>query len=445
MKLKKESRGWQRKIAVTMAAPNPRIRMAGLCRDCLADVPREGALCPACNGTRIVVHPELDVLAIAHVDCDAFYAAVETRDDPSLKGKPLIIGGGRRGVVLTASYEARRFGVKSAMPMFQALKLCPHATIVSPTMSKYAAVAREIRAMLLNLTPLVEPLSLDEAYLDLAGTARLHGMAPAKTMMALAARIEQQLGITVSIGLSHNKFLAKLASELDKPRGFAVIGRAEAKEFLRERPIGIVRGVGPVLEKRLAKDGVTRIGQIQDMSARALADRYGEIGLWLHRLAHGEDNRAVDPGGEAKSVSAETTFERDIVKLAELERVLWDQAERVSARAKAAGIGGRTVTLKLKTASFRIKTRSESLDAPTQLSDVIFRVGRALLRGEATGTAFRLLGIGLSQIRPSAECDPPDLLDANAGRRAAAEHAMDQVRAKYGKESLRKGRSLRDG
>ena len=419
--------------------------MAGLCRDCFADVPHGEALCQACMGGRIVVHPELHELSIAHLDCDAFYAGVETRDDPSLKGKPLIVGGGQRGVVLTASYEARKFGVKSAMPMFQALKLCPHATIVRPTMSKYAAVAREIRDMLLSLTPLVEPLSLDEAYLDLSGTARLHGMAPAKTMLALAKRIEQTIGITISIGLSHNKFLAKLASELEKPRGFAVIGRAEAKEFLRWRSIAIVRGVGPVLEKRLSKDGLVRIGQLQDMSARSLADRYGETGLWLHRLANGEDFRAVEPDGEAKSVSAETTFERDIVRLAELERVLWDQAERVSQRAKAAGIGGRTLTLKLKTASFRIKTRSERLDAPTQLSDVIFRVGRTLLKVEATGTPYRLLGVGLSQIRPSVECDPPDLLDRNAGRRAAAEHAMDRVRAKFGKEALRKGRSLRDG
>ena len=419
--------------------------MAAICRDCLADVPEGEAVCAACKSARVAVHAELNALSIAHLDCDAFYAGVETRDDPSLKGKPLIIGGGKRGVVLTASYEARKFGVKSAMPMFQALKLCPHATIVRPTMSKYAQVAREIRKLLRDLTPLVEPLSLDEAYLDLSGTERLHGMAPAKTMLAVAKRIEQEIGITVSIGLSHNKFLAKLASELDKPRGFAVIGRAETQDFLRARAIGVIRGVGPKLEKRLAGDGITRISQIQDMSARILADRYGETGLWLHRLAHGEDHRAVEPDGEAKSVSAETTFEHDIARLAELERILWDQAERVSARAKAAGIGGRTVTLKLKTASFRIKTRSESLEAPTQLSDVIFRVGRALLKGEATGTPYRLLGVGLSQIRPSEECDPEDLLDRAAGRRAAAEHAMDRVRAKFGQEAVRKGRSLRPG
>jgi DNA polymerase-4 len=416
--------------------------MEGLCRDCFAEVPRESTRCPTCHGVRILAHPELDTLTIAHLDCDAFYAAVETRDDPSLKGKALIIGGGKRGVVLTASYEARKFGAKSAMPMFQALKLCPQAIIVRPTMKKYAAVAREIRAMLLSLTPLVEPLSLDEAYLDLSGTERLHGMAPVQTMAALAKRIEERIGITVSIGLSYNKFLAKIASELEKPRGFAVIGRVEARDFLRRRSIAILRGVGPVLENRLARDGLERIGQLQDMSPRSLADRYGETGLWLHRLANGEDRRAVDPGGESKSVSAETTFERDITKLAELERVLWDQAERVSARAKAAGIGGRTVVLKLKTASFRMKTRSESLDAPTQLSDVIFRVGRALLKLEATGTSYRLLGVGLSQLRPESECDPPDLLDRTASRRAAAERAIDSVRAKFGSGAARKGRSL---
>jgi DNA polymerase-4 len=446
MKLGKESRerGLPRKIAATMRTSNFRIRMTGICRDCLADVPQGDGLCAACGSARIVRHEELATLAIAHLDCDAFYAAVETRDDPSLKGKPLIIGGGKRGVVLTASYEARKFGVKSAMPMFQALKLCPHATIVRPTMSKYADVAREIRKLLRDLTPLVEPLSLDEAYLDLSGTERLHGMAPAKTMLRVAKRIEEEIGITVSIGLSHNKFLAKLASELEKPRGFAVIGEAETREFLRGNPIAIMRGVGPVLQKRLGADGITGIAQLQDMSARHLAERYGDTGLWLSRLAHGEDARAVEADGEAKSVSAETTFEHDIARFAELERILWDQAERVSARAKAAGIGGRTVTLKLKTASFRIKTRSESLESPTQLSDVIFRVGRALLKGEATGTPYRLLGVGLSQIRPQAECDPEDLLDRAAGRRAAAEHAMDRVRAKFGEAAVKKGRSLRE-
>jgi len=420
------------------------IGMSAFCRDCMADVPPQSTRCRACDGVRIVSHPELDTLSLAHLDCDAFYAAVEKRDNPALAGKPLIVGGGgQRGVVATACYMARKFGVKSAMPMFQARKLCPQAVVIRPDMRKYATVARDIRALLLGLTPLVEPLSLDEAYLDLSGTARLHGMAPAKTMAALMRRMEEKIGITVSVGLSYNKFLAKLASDLEKPRGFAVIGRAEAKDFLRDRPIAMIRGVGPVLQGRLAKDGFVRIGQLQDADVRSLATRYGETGLWLHRLASGEDHRAVEPETDAKSLSAETTFERDIANFGELERILWDQAERVSARAKMAGIGGRTVTLKLKTAAFQIKTRSASLEDPTQLSDVIFRVGRDLLARETTGTRYRLLGIGLSQIRPAAECDPPDLLNQRAMRRAAAERAMDSVRAKFGKEAVRKGRSVR--
>lgn len=419
--------------------------MGAFCRDCLAEVADEDVRCPRCSGARMLAHPELSELSIAHVDCDAFYAAVEVRDDPSLACKAVIVGGGgQRGVVTTASYEARKFGVKSAMPMFQARKLCPHAIVVPPRMAKYAAVAREIRKLLTALTPIVEPLSLDEAYLDLSGTARLHGMAPAKTMAALANRIEAEIGITVSVGLSCNKFLAKLASDLKKPRGFAVIGRAEAKEFLRDKSVSVIRGVGPVLEKRLSKDGITRIGQLQAASARMLADRYGETGLWLHRLANGEDSRRVEPDGEAKSLSAETTFERDIATFDALERILWDQAERVSARAKASELGGRTVTLKLKTAAFRIVTRSQSLEAPTQLSDVIFRVSRTLLEREATGIPYRLLGVGLSQIHPASECDPPDFLDSSAGRRAAAERAIDSVRAKFGRDSVLKGRSFRE-
>ena len=416
--------------------------LSALCRDCLASIPSASNACTSCGSGRFVEHGELDELAIAHLDCDAFYASIETRDDPSLAGKPLIVGwAGQRGVVTTASYEARKYGVKSAMPMFQARRLCPHAIIVTPHMKKYARVAGQIRDMMLALTPQVEPLSLDEAYLDLSGTTRLHGMSPAKTMAQLMQHIEKEIGITVSVGLSYNKFLAKLASDLDKPRGFTVIGRGEAKHFLREKPVGVIRGVGPVLQARLVKDGYSRIAQLQDASARSLADRYGETGLWLHRLAQGEDSRAVDPEGEAKSLSAETTFEHDISDFTELERILWDQSERVSARAKTSGLGGRTVTLKLKTAAFQIKTRSASLEEPTQLSDVIFRVGRKLLAPEAKGARYRLLGIGLSQIRPASECDPPDLIDLGAGRRAAAERAVDSVRAKFGQSALRKGRS----
>ena len=418
--------------------------MAAFCRDCLADVASDAVSCPACAASRIIAHAELDELSIAHVDCDAFYAAVEKRDNPALQEKAVIVGGSsRRGVVLTCCYNARKFGVRSAMPMYQAMQLCPHATVVPPDMDKYASVAREVRTLLKTLTPIVEPVSLDEAYLDLSGTERLHGRTPAKTLAKAAAEIERTLGITVSVGLSHNKFLAKLASDLQKPRGFAIIGRAETRQFLHDKPVWMIRGVGPVLQKRLAADGITHIGQLQDIGETPLAARYGDTGRWLHHLAMGEDERHVESDGESKSVSSETTFEFDIAGRDELERILWEQCEHLSARVKAAGVGGRTVVLKLKTAAFRIRTRSVTLDDPTQLSDVLFRVGRALLVREADGTSFRLLGIGLSKIEPASKCDPPNLLDERASRRAATERAIDTVRAKFGDDAVRLGRSLK--
>jgi DNA polymerase-4 len=415
--------------------------MLAFCRDCLLDLDPGARGCSSCRSERVVAHVELDKLAIAHLDCDAFYAAIEKRDDPSLNDKAVIVGGrSRRGVVLTCCYNARKFGVRSAMPMFQAMKLCPHATVVPPDMDKYASVAREVRALLKARTPLVEPVSLDEAYLDLSGTERLHGMPPAKTMAKLSTEIERTIGITVSVGLSFNKFLAKLASDLKKPRGFAVIGRAEAVSFLADKPVGMIRGVGPVLSQRLAQDGITRIGQLQTDAAR-LKLLYGDTGEWLHRLALGEGDNKVEADGESKSVSSETTFENDIADFAELERILWDLCERLSARVKASEMGGRTVTLKLKTSGFKIVTRSASFDEPTQLSDTIFRVGRALLKREATGTKYRLLGIGLSHIVPAADCDPPNPLDERATRRAAVERAMDRVRAQFGEDAVKKGRS----
>ncbi|HWM62236.1 MAG TPA: DNA polymerase IV [Rhizomicrobium sp.] len=412
------------------------------CRECLSDA-KADAPCPNCGSTRVVAHPELETLAIAHLDCDAFYAAIEKRDDPSLKDKPLIVGGETRGVVSTCCYIARTFGVRSAMPMFQAKKLCPQAVIVKPRHSHYSQVARQIRTMMEELTPLVEPLSLDEAYLDLSGTQRIHHRSPARTMAALAARIEREIAITVSIGLSGNKFLAKLASELDKPRGFAVIGLAEAKSFLRDKKIGLMRGAGKVMQARLERDGITTIGQLQDADPKQLANRYGATGLWLHRMANAQDSRRVDPGGEMKTISSETTFNSDLSRLADLESVLWRQAERVSYRAKQYGLGGRTVVLKLKTADFRLKTRSASLEAPTQLADRIFRLAQAALKREADGTRFRLLGVGLSNLAPAAEADPGSLIDPQSDKRAAAERAMDKIRAKFGGEAVGKGRAFK--
>jgi DNA polymerase-4 len=350
-----------------------------------------------------------------------------------------MVGGETRGVVSTACYIARTYGVRSAMPMFQAKKLCPHAVILKPRHAHYSQVARQIRAMMEELTPLVEPLSLDEAYLDLSGTEPIHHKSPAKTMAALAARIERDIQITVSIGLSGNKFLAKLASELDKPRGFAVIGMAEAKSFLRDKKVGIMRGAGKVLQTRLERDGIVTIGQLQDADPKDLASRYGATGLWL--ASHGQcpGFASVDPEGEMKSISSETTFEKDLSSYTALESILWRQAERVSARAKKQGLGGRTVVLKLKTADFRLRTRSTSLEAPTQLADRIFRAAQAALKREATGTRFRLLGVGISNLAPAQSADPASLIDPAADKRAAAERAMDKIRAKFGGEAVGTG------
>jgi DNA polymerase IV len=406
------------------------------CRDCLADV-RTGALrCAGCGSPRLLRHDELGKLAIAHVDCDAFYATIEKRDDPSLAAEPVIVGGGRRGVVAAACYVARTFGVKSAMPMFEALRLCPHAKVIRPNMEKYATVGRDVRRMMLKLTPLVEPLSIDEAFLDLAGTDRLHRMTPAKVLARFAREVEKTLGITVSIGLSGNKFLAKIASDLDKPRGFAVLGLAEAPAFLAEKPVSFIFGVGKASASRYARDGFHRIVDLQRTSEAELARRYGEEGRRLARLSRGIDQRQVSADRETKSVSSETTFERDIADFRELERILWAQTEEVSARLKAKALAGATVTLKLKTADFVIRTRARSFATPTQLAGRIFAAARDLLRREADGTKYRLLGVGLSALIAAERADPADLVD---GRAAEAEHAVDRVRARFGDDAVVRG------
>ncbi|HYM31529.1 MAG TPA: DNA polymerase IV [Candidatus Cybelea sp.] len=416
--------------------------MTGLCRDCFARSDGGDTRCADCGSPRIRRHDELCELSIAHIDCDAFYAAIEKRDDPSLRDKPVIVGGGKRGVVSTACYVARLYGVRSAMPMFKALKACPDAVVIRPRMSKYAEVGRQVRKLMQELTPLVEPLSLDEAFLDLSGTEALHRMPPAETLARLALRIEREIGITVSIGLSYCKFLAKLASELDKPRGFAVIGRAEAVEFLAQRPVASIWGVGKALQAKLADDGITVIGQLQHADETELMARYGSIGLRLARFSRGIDGRRVDPDGEPKSISAETTFESDVRSKAGLESELWPLCETVSYRLKKSALAGGTLTLKLKSADFKIRTRRTKLIAPTQLADALFRQARPLLAREADGTAYRLIGIGASDFSEAALADPADLLDPGARRRADVERAMDKVREKFGRDAINKGRGL---
>jgi DNA polymerase-4 len=396
--------------------------------------------CPRCGSPRLVAHAELDSLSIAHVDCDAFYAAIEKRDDPSLLDKPLIIGGGVRGVVSTCCYIARQSGVRSAMPMFTARKLCPDAVIMPPDMAKYVGVSRQVRALMDRLTPLVEPLSIDEAFLDLSGTQAMHRASPAAVLAKFARDVEEQIGITISVGLSHNKFLAKVASDLDKPRGFAVIGRAETVEFLAEQPVELIYGVGKVFADTLRKNGFATIGQLQQTLPEDLMRRYGETGARLARLARGDDSRAVSSDGEMKTISSETTFSTDLPGFEELSTELLALSERLSERLKAKNLVGDTVTLKLKSAEFRLRTRARHLMISTQLANVLYETGQQLLAREIDGTAFRLIGIGLSGLSEADGVDPVDLIEPARARKAAAERAMDRVRTRFGNDAVIRGR-----
>ena len=414
-----------------------------LCRDCLAVGAVDGPVCQACGGQRLVRHRELFSLGVAHVDCDAFYASVEKRDRPELAGRPVIVGGGVRGVVTAACYIARIYGVRSAMPMFKALKACPDATVIRPDFAKYTAAARHIRSLMADLTPLMQPLSIDEAVLDLRGTEALHGGPAAATLARFALQVEREVGITVSIGLASNRLLAKLAAGRDKPRGFAVLG-SDAALVLAPEPVRLLPGVGPALEKRLYALGLLRLADLQALSDRDAVKRLGEDGPSLVRRARGEDERRVMPDGEAKSVSAETTFDTDLADTALLEKHLWRMAEKLAARLREKEFAAGGIVLKLKTARFASRTRAQRLPGPTALPDALFAAGRSLLLREADGTAFRLIGLGANPLLPGTAADQPDLADPDAPRRAAAQRAIDTLRAKFGTGVIYKGRGLKD-
>jgi DNA polymerase-4 len=406
------------------------------CRDCLGDLEVSARRCGHCGSPRLVRHPALPRLALAHIDCDAFYATVEKRDNADIADKPVIIGGGKRGVVSAACYIARTYGVRSAMPMFKALALCPHAIVIRPDMAKYVRVGREVRQAMLALTPLVEPLSIDEAFLDLSGTERVHGMIPAKVLARFARSVERDIGITVSVGLSCNKFLAKVASDLDKPRGFATLDQEDARAMLKEKPVGFIFGVGPATQDKLASRGFRIIADLQRADEAELMRQFPTDGRRLWRLARGIDDRRVVPDRGAKTISSETTFESDIRDFATLERLLWKLSEKVSARLKNADLAGLTITLKLKTADFRQRTRSQSIAAPTQLAAKIFAVSREMLAREIDGTSFRLMGTGVSALRKGSEADDIDMLDRRA---AHAERAIDDLRKKFGAAAVIRG------
>ena len=417
--------------------------MPALCRDCLTTFDA-AVRCPACRSPRVLAHPELFDLSIAHMDCDAFYASVEKRDNPDLADKPVIVGGGTRGVVSTCCYIARISGVRSAMPMFQALKLCPQAVVVKPRMGAYVAESRKIRAMMEELTPDIEPLSLDEAFMDLSGTARLHGAPPAVMLARLVQRMEGELGLTGSIGLSHNKFLAKIASDLDKPKGFSVVGKAETQAFLTPKPVRIIWGVGTATQAALEAAGIRTIADLLRWERVDLVARFGSMGERLFHLARGQDMRRVSRDEKLKSISKETTFNEDTADADILDGHLWRLAEQVADRAKAKGLAGRTVTVKLKHKDFQTVTRRHGLGDATQMADRIYRAARELFDTAGTKGPFRLIGVGISDLVGEDQADlSGDLLDPDAGKRAKAERASDAIRARFGHDAIIKGRALR--
>lgn len=418
--------------------------MPSLCRDCLTTFETPVPRCPSCGGPRLIVHDELLSLSIAHMDCDAFYASVEKRDNPDLADKPVIIGGGRRGVVSTACYVARIRGVRSAMPMFQAMKLCPDAVVIAPRMDAYVDASRAIRTLMDELTPDIEPLSLDEAFLDLTGTQTLHGRPPAVMLALLIKRMRDQVGLSGSIGLSHNKFLAKIASDLDKPRGFSVIGAADTADFLRDKPVRLIWGVGQATQTSLDKAGIRTFADLLRWDRQDLSARFGVTGERLWHLARGQDRRRVSANAPVKSISKETTFYEDTNDADLLDGHLWRLSVQVSDRAKARGLAGRVVTLKLKRSDFTSLTRRVSLRDATQMADAIYRTARGLFDGAAAQGPFRLIGTGISDLVPEDTADlSGDLLDPNAAKRSNAERATDSIRQKFGPDAIRKGRALR--
>ncbi len=421
--------------------------MDSVCRDCLTtfdSAPQGSVRCPACGRPRVTRHDELFSLTIAHMDCDAFYASVEKRDNPDLADKAVIVGGGRRGVVSTCCYLARIKGVRSAMPMFQALKLCPEAVVVTPRFDAYVAASRAIRAMMDELTPVVEPLSLDEAFLDMTGTERLHGAPPAVMLARLVKRMKDDLGLTGSIGLSHNKFLAKVASDLDKPRGFSVIGAAETVAFLAPKPVRLIWGIGPAAQESLGKAGIHTFSDLARWDRRDLSARFGGTGERLWHLARGEDARRISGDRPVKGLSNETTFHEDTRDADILDGHIWRMADKVSGRAKAQDVAGRVVTLKLKRSDHTLVSKRQSLHQPSQTADTIYRTARALFDQVPEPGPYRLLGVGISDLVAAGDADREnDLLDPGAAKRRDAERATDAIRARFGTDAIKKGRALR--
>ncbi|NHO32247.1 DNA polymerase IV [Acetobacter fallax] len=417
-----------------------------LCRDCPGlFIPLRQTVptrCPVCGSRRLVAHPDLVHLAIAHVDCDAFFASVEKQRRPELTNLPLLVGGiGDRGVVSTACYIARLNGARSAMSMRRARELCPDAVILPPDMNAYRAVSARIRELMCELTPLVEVRSIDEATLDLSGTEQIHGAPPCVTVARLALIVERKLGVTISIGLAANPLMSKLAASIDKPRGFGVIG-SEAREWLAEKPVRILPGIGKAQEQALHRQGFVHLAGLAALSNTEALRRLGPRGPSLAARARGEDDRAVTPLRPTKSVSAEKTFSTDISNPMILERELWELCEQLASRLRRKGFAATGISLKLRTAAFRTTSRATTFISPTVLPDRLFSAARDLLGDGIGKESFRLLGLGSNGLAPLAVADPPDLADAGSQTRVAMQHAIDTLRNRFGNDVIKRGRSV---
>jgi DNA polymerase-4 len=380
-------------------------------------------------------------LTILHADMDAFFASVEQRDRPELRGKPVIVGGSAegRGVVSAASYEARAFGVHSAMPVVTARRLCPGGVFLPVRMRHYAEVARQIRDIFLSFTPLVEPLSLDEAFLDVHGCEGLFGPGP-EIARQLKDRVRAETALVVSVGVAANKFLAKLVSDLGKPDGLFVLHPERVREVLDPLPVSRLWGVGAKGEKRLHELGLRTVGQLRALPEQILADHFGEVGRHLWRLANGLDGRAVTPDEEARSVSTETTFPRDIGGRAVLRAWLLDLVEQLGQRLRRAGLRGRTVQLKARSSGFRTWTRSRTLPDPTDATDDLWKAAADLFDRHVSDAwlPLRLLGVGASGLVKAGpvQCDLFD--GARQAKQRSLDQAVDAIRARFGPGAIRR-------
>jgi DNA polymerase IV len=381
--------------------------------------------------------------AILHVDMDAFYASVEQRDDPALRGKPVIVGAGphERGVVAACSYEARKFGVHSAMPSRTAYKLCPQGLFVHPDMKKYGEVSKQIMTILGTFTPFVQPVSVDEAFLDVTGSTKIFGDA-GTIAKRIKVEIHAQTGLTASVGVATNKFLAKLASDLNKPDGLTVITDANKVEMLAPLPVSKLWGVGKVTEKRLHELGIQTIADIQRMPLEELRQRFGNMADHLHALAFGEDDREVETDEETKSISSEHTFDVDTADLDQIKKCLLEQCEEVGLRLRQEKVAARTVQLKLRYADFTTLTRRKTLPQPTQDEMVLYEVAGQLLVAEGIeGKRIRLIGVGGSNLVPPEI--QSDLFNQTDEKRARVNKVMDDLRRKLGPGAIKRGSSLR--